>query len=329
MTTALRARRRVRRLALGTIAPNSTFAPPAPSSALHALYRAAKPPRLNVVLAWVRAGVHASTLAGLAQAYLKASDAHAIERLLRAGHHQQAAQRFCERFSERLFPLEYAYSGRGDLIVELTSGIQHEGYADNWEEIGDLWALKPVFLLSWALTEDPYGPLRDEFLQDNLPEDEQESPYRLCDEAREAIAHIAELPAQELFAGLPPDGFPVDHLSSRFVATCWEPLLIAAPWLWRLSGNSFLDRDSDDYPEPEPWSASSVFRLTADYREARRIMRAIDGFNSWLEESPGERSRAAVQAALGPPSDRISSLLDLPIADRYAGCSCPRVAPAA
>jgi hypothetical protein len=49
-------------------------------------------------------------------------------------------------------------------------------------------------------------------------------------------------------------------------------------------------------------------------------MRAIDGFNSWLEESPGERSRAAVQAALGPPSDRISTLLDLPIAGRH----CPQ-----
>jgi len=58
-------------------------------------------------------------------------------------------------------------------------------------------------------------------------------------------------------------------------------------------------------------------------------MRAIDGFNSWLEESPGERSRAAVQAALGRPSDRISSLLDLPIADRHAGNSCPHMAPAA
>jgi hypothetical protein len=119
----------------------------------------------------MRAGVHASTLAGLAQAYLQASDAHAIERLLQAGHHHQAAKRFCDCFSERQFPLEYAYSERGDLIVELTGGIQHEGYADNWEEIGDLWALKPVFLLSWALTEDPYGPLRDEFLHDNLPED--------------------------------------------------------------------------------------------------------------------------------------------------------------
>jgi hypothetical protein len=150
----------------------------------------------------MRAGVHASTLAGLAQAYLQASDAHAIERLLQAGHHHQAAKRFCDCFSERQFPLEYAYSERGDLIVELTGGIQHEGYADNWEEIGDLWALKPVFLLSWALTEDPYGPLRDEFLHGNLPEDEQESPYRLCDEAREAIAHIAELPAQELFCVL-------------------------------------------------------------------------------------------------------------------------------
>jgi len=283
---------------------------------------------LNVVLAWVRAGVHASTLASLAQAYLQVSDVHVIERLLRAGHHEQAAKHFCERFSERHFPLEYAYSGRGDLIIELTGGIQHEGYADNWEEIGDLWALKPVFLLSWALTEDPYGPLRDEFFQDNLPEDEQEGPYRLCEEAREAVAHVVQVPAEELFAGLPPDGFPADHLSSRFVATCWEPLLMAAPWLWRLSGNSFLDRDSDDYPEPEPWAASNVFRLTADYREAQRIMGAIDGFNSWLEESPGDRSRAAVRAALGPPSDRISTLLDLPIADGHAGCSCPQVAPA-
>ena len=70
-----------------------------------------------------------------------------------------------------------------------------------------------------------------------------------------------------------PDGFPAHHLSSRFTGTCWEPLLWAAPWLWRTSGNPFLDRDDDDYPEPEPWSASGVFYLTAQYREALRIMR--------------------------------------------------------
>jgi hypothetical protein len=205
--------------------------------------------------------------------------------------------------------------------------LEHEGYADNWEEIGDLWSLKPVFLLSWALMEDPYGPLRDEFVQDDLSDDDQASADRLCDEARAAVAHLAGLPAQELFAGVPPDGFPADHLHPRFTATCWEPLLWAAPWLWRASGNPFLDRDDDDYPEPEPWSASSVFRLTAQYREAGRIMRAIDGFNSWLEQAPGERSSAAIQAARCPPSDRISTLLDLPVADCHDECSCPRLAP--
>ena len=87
----------------------------------------------------MRAGTHAGTLANLAQAFLKASDARAIERFLRAGHHDQAAKRFCERFSDRQFPLAYANTQRGDLIVELAGGIQHEGWGENWQEWGDLW----------------------------------------------------------------------------------------------------------------------------------------------------------------------------------------------
>jgi hypothetical protein len=329
VSTPVRVGHRARRLTLRTLLPRVTDPPPAPSSAVRDLRRVAGPPCSSEALAWLRAHAHAGTLALLARAYLVPADANKIERLLRSSRHHKAVQHFCLRFSDRCFSLGYSWTGSRDgrVLVELAGGIQHEGYGDNWEEIGDLWSLKPVFLLSWALMEDPYGPLRDEFVRDYLPEDEQTSPHRLCDEAREAIAHIAEMPARELFVRVPPDGFPVDHLSSRFAATCWEPLLLAAPWLWRLSGNPFLDRDSDDYPEPEPWSASSVFRLTAEYREALRIMRAIDGFNSWLLHAPAERSRAAVQAALGPPSDRISTLLDLPIADRRAGCSCPHVTP--
>jgi len=329
VNTTVRTGRRARRPA-GTLLPHVTDPPPAPSSAVRDLRRVACPARLTGALAWLRAHAHAGTLAFLARAYVGLADANRIDRLLRSGSHDKAVQHFCLRFSDRCFPLDYPWTGGRDgrLLVELSGGIQHEGYGDNWEEIGDLWSFKPVFLLSWALMEDPYGPLRDEFVQDDPPDDEQASPYRLCDEAREAIAHIAELPADELFADVPSDGFPADHLSSRFTATCWEPLLWAAPWLWRMSGNPFLDRDSDDYPEPEPWSPSSVFRLTAEYREALRIMRAIDDFNRWLEQAPGERTSAAIQAALRPPADRISTLIDLPIADHHAGCSCPHVAPA-
>jgi hypothetical protein len=133
------------------------------------------------------------------------------------------------------------------LIVEVAGGIQHEGYGENWEEMGDLWSLKPVFLLSWALMQDPYG---DELTEDD-PDEEQGSHNRLCDEARDVIADLAELPTQALFDGVPADGLPADHLSSRFTGTFWEPSLWAAPWLWRISGNPFLDRDGDDYPEPE------------------------------------------------------------------------------
>jgi hypothetical protein len=137
-----------------TLLPHTTHPPPAPSSALHTLNQAAGPPRLKAAVAWVQAGAHAGTVASLAQAFLKASDAHAIECFLRTGHHDQAAKCFCERFSERLFPLEYAHTQRGDLIVELASGIEHEGWGENWQEWGDLWSLKPVFALSWALMED-------------------------------------------------------------------------------------------------------------------------------------------------------------------------------
>ena len=87
----------------------------------------------------------------------------------------------------------------------------------------------------------------------------------------------------------------------------------AAPWLWRLSGNRFLDAADDDYGEPEPWSLTSVLRLSAEYREAVRIMRAIHGFDDWLCAAPTERACSAVRAALGPPGDGVSTLTDLPV----------------
>ena len=164
---------------------------------------------------------------------------------------------------------------------------------------GDLWSLKSVFA---AVLGADGGPVSadDEFVEDDVPDEEQGSPYRLCDEARAAIADACQATSHGSCSMVcHADGFPADHLSSRFTGTCWEPLLWAAPWLWRTSGNPFLDRDGDDYPEPEPWSASGVFCLTAQYREALRIMRAVDGFDSWLLHAPAERARAAVQAAMG------------------------------
>jgi len=269
-------------------------------------------------------------LASLGRAHLSTRDADVIEQLLRTGRHGKAAERFCARFAERCFPLGYPWTGSDDgrLLVEVTSGIQHEGYGENWEEMGDLWSLRPVFLLSWALMEDPYGPLRDEFFQDEPGDDERASVDRLCDEARAGIAHVADLSVEELFAGVPVDGFPADDLRERFSGTSWEPLLWAAPWLWRVSGNPFLDRDCDDYPEAEPWSASAVFHLSAEYREAMRIMRAIDAFDTWLIRAPAERTHGAVLAALAQPSNRIPTLIDLPIADRREEHSSSGAAPA-
>jgi hypothetical protein len=270
--------------------------------------------------------VHASTLAGLAHAFLRTADAGRVERLLRAGRHAQAAQRFSERFSQRCFPLEYAWVGDADgrLLVEVARGIQHEGFGDNWED-GDLWALRPVFALSWALMHDPYGPLRDEYFEDEFPGKKDAGAYRLCDEAREVVAHFANLPVEALFGGVPADGFTPEDLRVRFSGTQWEPLLWAAPWLWRLSGNAFLDQSPDDLPESAPWSRSCVFNLAAEYREALRIMRAIDALDTWLLQAAAERVRAAIVAAAGPPTNRLSTLLDLPIVARQTGGSRPAV----
>jgi hypothetical protein len=64
---------------------------------------------------------------------------------------------------------------------------------------------------------------------------------------------------------------------------------------------------------------SAVFHLTAEYREALRIMSAIDAFDTWLSEAPAERVPAAIAAAAGPPSNRLSTLLDLPIVAHQTG----------
>ena len=266
--------------------------------------------------------MHASSLAGLARAFLQSSDTERVERFLRAGRHGQAAQCFCERFSQRHFPLDYAWAGDGEgrLLVEITRGIQHEGFGDNWEEYGDLWSLRPVFALSWALMADPYGPLRDEYFEDEFPDKENAGTYRLCEEAREVVAQFADLSVNSLFAGMPVDGFPADDLRVRFTGTQWEPLLWAAPWLWRLSGNAFLDQSPDDLSDSEAWTLSAVFHLTAEYREALRIISAIDAFDTCLSEAPAERVRAAIAAAAGPPTNQVSTLLDLPIVAHRTGC---------
>jgi len=57
-------------------------------------------------------------------------------------------------------------------------------------------------------------------------------------------------------------------------------------------------------------------------------MRAIDTFDAWLTQAPTERIQVTVRAALGPPSGRLSSLLDLPLADRHAMPTHPAVASA-
>lgn len=291
---------------------------PALSSLIRAFRRRVRPPLSSQVVTWARAHASASVLAGLGREYLRPADALMIERLLRTGRHEKAAQHFCDRFSARCFPLEYVWTGgRGNrLLLEVAAGIQHERYGENWEEIGDLWSLKTVFLLSWALMEDPYGALRDEFMQDEPGGDERGDAYRLCDEARDAVAQFAQLDVHELFADVPRDGFSADHLRARFSGSNWEPLLWAAPWLWRLSGNTFLDEDDGDFGEPEPWSVAAVLKLAAEYRESVRIMRAIHRFDDWLNEAPVERASAAIRAALGPPGDRTSTLTDLPVLPR-------------
>ena len=268
---------------------------------------------MRQALRWVRAQADAGQLAQLAAAYLAAPDARAIAGLLEAGHQGAAAARFCARFSERCFPLGSACDERagGDLLREVTLGIQHAGYGDDWEQYTDVWSLRPVFQLSWALMTDPYGWLVDETLEDD--DAGEASAERPSDQARLAVAHWAEVPAATLFAGVPPDGFSADHLRERFDGTCWEPLLWAAPWLWRLSGNPFLDLDEEG--EPVAWSPAAVFALTADYRLAERVMRAIDSLDQWLVASPAPRVRAAVRAALGPRSGRLATLLDLPVVE--------------
>jgi hypothetical protein len=65
----------------------------------------------------------------------------------------------------------------------------------------------------------------------------------------------------------------------------------------------------------EGWTRSTVFALMADYREALRIMDAVNAFDVWFAQAAAERARAALAAALGPPSGRLSRLLDLPIVD--------------
>jgi hypothetical protein len=187
------------------------------------------------MVAWARTHVHASALAGLACAFLQGTDAQRVVRHLRGGRHGQAAQCFCERFSQRHFPLDYAWAGDREarLLVEITGGIQHEGFGDNWEEYGDLWALRPVFALSWALMQDPYGALRDEYFEDEFHDKEDAGTYRLCDEAREVVAQFANQSVDALFGGVPGTHTAVrSPLRSSRVYAYFDHRLFRMLWSW-------------------------------------------------------------------------------------------------
>jgi hypothetical protein len=121
------------------------------------------------------------------------TEARAIARRLRAGRHGPAAQRFLDAFAERWFPLASPWTGGdGRLLVELAEGIQPEGYGDLWEEYADLWGLKPVFLLSWALLQDPFSDLEADLAAD-VPDELGQAEvrgYRWRDQAQDAIAEL-------------------------------------------------------------------------------------------------------------------------------------------
>jgi hypothetical protein len=170
--------------------------------------------------------------------------------------------------------------------------------------------------------QDPFAELEEEFDEADLTahgDDRDRRPYRLRDQAQDAIAHLTGLSTNDLFDSVPDSGFKIGDLRLRFDGTAWEPLLWAAPWLWRLSGNDFLDLCLEaDQPDTEPWSRSTVFRLTATYREAMRVMKAVDGFDTWLTRSPVGCVRDAVEAAVAPLSGRWPTLLELPVVDCHA-----------
>ena len=109
-----RCRAITRRLAGSTMLPK----PPALSSVIRAFRRGVRPPRSSEVLSWARAHTSASLLANQARDFLRPTDALMIERLLRTGRHETAAQHFCDRFSARCFPLEYVWTGgRGNQLL--------------------------------------------------------------------------------------------------------------------------------------------------------------------------------------------------------------------
>jgi hypothetical protein len=54
------------------------------------------------------------------------------------------------------------------------------------------------------------------------------------------------------------------------------------------------------------------------HREALRVMKAVNGFDTWLTRAPVECVRGAVEAAVGPPSSRWPTLLELPVVDCHA-----------
>jgi len=48
------------------------------------------------------------------------------------------------------------------------------------------------------------------------------------------------------------------------------------------------------------------------------VMKAVDSFDTWLTRAPVECVRGAVGAAVGPPSGRWPTLLELRIVDSHA-----------
>ena len=114
----------------------------------------------------------------------------------------------------------------------------HEGYGDLWEEFADLWALKPAFLLAWALIQQhPYAELEEELEEADLTAhgaDRDRRPHRLRDQAQDAIAHLTGLSTTDLFASVPDSGFMIGDLRRHRVGApaLGGALALAAEWQW-------------------------------------------------------------------------------------------------
>lgn len=197
---------------------------------------------------------------------------------------------FCQRFSNRYFPLDDP-----DMFIEdISNGLQSfmstlpiQVMGQDVEEYHDPTSIKDGWVLCMAFFEHPY-----------------------VDEERTALLeHVKDLlkddvkPLEDLLK-MAPIGYSPVELEQRLKGTSFEPISLMANWYHQCTPFLQLNVNYEEYNNDLDWSDDWVTQLTEEWKEAQVYMGRIDKFVEQIELRPDIFGRVVKYLAGWPRPDK-------------------------